>query len=318
MDDNEPSRAAMRKGSPQPEAERAAVKKTGRNTGAALALIVFVAAGIAAAGSRGGADAGGVPVFALAVGLVFVIQWLAFVPAYLFRTERFYDLTGSVTYMAVSMLALLLGPARDGRAILLLVLVVVWAARLGTYLFGRIRRAGRDARFDAIRSSFTRFLLAWTVQALWVSLTVATALAAMTTTVRKGLDAFAVFGSLVWAAGLAIETTSDAEKRRFRADRMNEGRFITTGLWAWSRHPNYFGEMLLWMGVAVVALPVLRGWQLATLVSPLFVIVLLTWVSGVPLLERKADQLWGGQEDYEAYKARTPLLVPRPRRRRPA
>jgi steroid 5-alpha reductase family enzyme len=289
-----------------------------KQTGAALVLIVLVAAGVSWAGGRGGATAGGVPLFALAVGLAFVLQWLVFVPAYVFHTERFYDLTGSVTYMAVVTLALFLGPARDGRSILLLVLVVIWAARLGAYLFGRIRRTGRDSRFDSLRSSSARFLLAWTLQGLWVSLTAAAALAAMTTTVRKGLDVFALAGSLLWAAGLAIEAGADAQKRRFRTDPRNEGSFITTGLWRWSRHPNYFGEMLLWTGVAVVAVPVLRGWQWVTLVSPVFVVVLLTWVSGVPLLERRADQLWGGREDYEAYKARTPLLIPLPHRRSPA
>ena len=197
-------------------------------------------------------------------------------------------------------------------------LVAVWAARLGAYLFARIRKAGKDARFDAIRSSFIRFLLAWTLQALWVSLTLAAALAAMTTIARRGLDAYAAVGSTMWAVGLAIEATADAQKRRFRSRPENEGRFITTGLWAWSRHPNYLGEMLLWTGVAVVALPVLRGWQLVTLVSPVFVIGLLAFVSGVPPLEERADQRWGGQQDYEAYKARTPVLVPFPRRRHPA
>jgi steroid 5-alpha reductase family enzyme len=105
---------------------------------------------------------------------------------------------------------------------------------------------------------------------------------------------------------------SDAQKNRFRADPANRGKFIQTGLWAWSRHPNYFGEIVLWIGVAIIALPVLRGWQYLTLISPVFVTLLLTRVSGVPMLERRADEKWGGQEDYEAYKARTPVLIPRP------
>jgi steroid 5-alpha reductase family enzyme len=176
----------------------------------------------------------------------------------------------------------------------------------------RIRRAGKDDRFEAIKPSFVRFLNAWTLQGLWVSLTLAAALAAITTTVRKDLGAFALVGFLVWAVGFAVETTADLQKSRFRADPANRGRFIQGGLWAWSRHPNYFGEIVLWIGVAVMALPVLRGWQYVTLISPLFVILLLTRVSGVPPLEKRADEKWGGQDDYEAYKARTPVLVPRP------
>ena len=127
------------------------------------------------------------------------------------------------------------------------------------------------------------------------------------------MDLFALIGFLIWVFGFAFEVTADAQKSRFRADPGNRGKFIHTGLWAWSRHPNYFGEIVLWLGMAVIALPVLRGWQWVTLISPVFVALLLTRVSGVPMLERRADKKWGGQEDYEAYKERTPVLVPRPR-----
>lgn len=291
------------------------MQKADRTALVSLPVVVLVAAGVAAAGSQGGGRAGGVPVFALCVALAFVIQWLAFVPAYLLQSERFYDLTGSLTYVSVTGLAVALAPQVDARALLLLALVVVWAARLGTYLVRRIRRAGRDDRFDAIKPHVLRFLNAWTLQGLWVSLTLAAALAAITTTRRDGLGVVSVVGALVWAAGFAIEATADWQKSRFRADPSNRGRFIQDGLWAWSRHPNYFGEIVIWVGVALVAAPVLRGWQWVTLVSPLFVALLLLRVSGVPLLEKKADERWGGQPDYEVYKARTPVLVPRPPRR---
>jgi steroid 5-alpha reductase family enzyme len=290
------------------------MERSDRNALVALPIVVLIGAAVAWAGSQGGGKFHGVPVFALAVGLAFVMQWVAFIPAYLRQTESFYDLTGSLTYITVTTVAVLLAPATDARTVLLLALVVVWAVRLGSYLFRRIRKAGKDERFDAIKPSFFRFLNAWTLQALWVSLTLAAALAAITTTVRRGLDALAFLGLLVWIAGFALEATADRQKSRFRADPANHGRFIHTGVWAWSRHPNYFGEIVLWVGVAIIAIPVLRGWQWVTLVSPLFVALLLTRVSGVPLLERRADKSWGGQPDYEAYKARTPVLVPRPPR----
>ena len=288
------------------------MKKSDRNALAVFPLVVLVGAAVAVAGGQGGATAGGIPVFALAVALAFVIQWLAFIPAYLLQNEGFFDLTGSITYITVTIVAVLLGPAADARSLLLLALVVIWAARLGSYLFRRIRKAGKDARFDAIKPSFIRFLNTWTLQGLWVSLTLAAALAAITTDQRKGLGVVAIVGLLVWAAGFAIEATADFQKSRFRADPANRGAFIHSGLWAWSRHPNYFGEIVLWIGVAVIAVPVLQGWQYVTLISPLFVILLLTRVSGVPLLEKRADEKWGGQDDYEAYKARTSVLVPLP------
>jgi steroid 5-alpha reductase family enzyme len=290
------------------------MKKSDRNALVAFPVVVLIGTGVAVAGSQGGATAFGIPVFALAVGLAFLIQWVAFIPAYLLQSEGFYDLTGSFTYISVTIVAVLLGPAADARSFLLLALVLIWAARLGTYLFRRIRRSGKDARFDAIKPSFIRFLNAWTLQGLWVSLTLAAALAAITTTARRDLGVIAIIGLLIWVAGFAIEATADVQKSRFRAHPANTGTFIHMGLWAWSRHPNYFGEITLWIGVALIAVPVLQGWQWVTLISPVFVIVLLTRVSGVPLLERRADKTWGGQPDYEAYKARTPVLVPRPPR----
>jgi steroid 5-alpha reductase family enzyme len=283
-----------------------------RNSWIALPVVVLVAAAVALAGSDGGAEVGGVPVFAVCVALAFVIQWLAFVPAWLLKTEGFYDLTGSLTYISVTVLAVALAPDVDARSLLLLALVVIWAARLGTYLFRRFLRSGKDQRFDDIKKSVPRFLLTWTLQGLWVSLTLAAALAAITTTVREDLGVVAVIGALVWAVGFGFEATADYQKSRFKADPANEGRFIRGGLWSWSRHPNYFGEIVLWVGVAIIAVPVLQGWQWATLISPVFVAFLLIRVSGIPMLEKKADERWGGQDDYEAYKARTPVLVPRP------
>jgi steroid 5-alpha reductase family enzyme len=290
------------------------MKKQDRNALLGVILSILVGLGVAWAVSQGGGTVAGIPVFALAVGMAFVIQWLVFIPSYLLRNESFYDLTGSITYISVTVVALLLSPEIDGRSILLLALVVIWAVRLGTFLFRRIRRAGKDARFDELKTSFFRFLLTWTLQGLWVSLTLAAALAAITTTTRKGLDIFALIGFLVWALGFAFEVAADAQKSRFRADPANKGKFIQTGVWAWSRHPNYFGEIVLWIGVAIIALPILRGWQWIALISPVFVTLLLTRVSGVPILEKRADEKWGGQDEYEAYKKRTPVLIPRPQR----
>ena len=277
----------------------------------ALPIVLVIAIVLAFAGSQESAEVSGIPLFALCIGLAFLIQWVAFIPAFINQTEAFYDLTGSFTYVTLVTVAVLLTPKTDARSVLLLGLVVVWAVRLGSFLFRRIRRAGSDERFDNIKPSFTRFLLAWTLQGLWVSFTLAAALAAITSKTRQELGMFAVIGFLVWLLGLGIEVLADWQKSRFRADPENTGKFINTGLWSWSRHPNYFGEIVLWIGVAIIALPVLAGWQLLTLISPVFVTILLTRISGVPLLEARADEKWGGQADYEDYKARTPVLIPR-------
>jgi steroid 5-alpha reductase family enzyme len=287
------------------------MKKTDRNALIVFPILILIGLLVAWAGSQGGASLSGIPIFAPAVGLAFLIQWLAFIPAYWLQTEKFFDLTGSITYISVITLALIFSKAVDARSILLLAVVVIWAIRLGTFLFGRIKKAGKDDRFDEIKPSLIRFLNVWTIQGLWVTFTMAAALVAITTSTRKELDIFALVGFLVWAGGFAIEVVADSQKSRFSANPENKGKFIQTGLWARSRHPNYFGEIMLWVGVAIIALPVLQGWQWVALISPVFVTLLLTRVSGVPLLEAKADKKWGGQADYEAYKKTTPILIPK-------
>ena len=287
------------------------MKTTDRNALIVFPLLILIGLLVALAGSQGGSRIAGIPVFALLVGLAFLIQWLVFIPAYWRQTEKFFDLTGSLTYISITTLALLLSAGLDGRAILVGALVIIWAVRLGTFLFRRIQKAGKDDRFDEIKPSFIRFLNVWTIQGLWVTFTLAAALVTITTTNRKELDLFALVGFLVWVFGFGMEVIADYQKSRFNADPDNKGKFIQTGLWSRSRHPNYFGEIVLWMGVVIIALPVLQGWQWVALISPVFVTLLLTRVSGVPLLEKKADQKWGGQADYEAYKKKTPVLIPR-------
>ena len=287
------------------------MKNTDRKSLIAFPILIFIGFLFAYSGSQGGSSVFGIPLFALSVGLAFLIQWLVFIPAYLQQTEKYFDLTGSITYISVITIAIVFSSGVDGRSILLYFLVVIWAIRLGAFLFHRIKKAGKDDRFNDIKPSFIRFLNVWTMQGLWVTFTIAAALVAITTTNRKELDLFAIVGFLVWIFGFTFEVVADYQKSRFSTNPENKGKFIQTGLWSRSRHPNYFGEIILWIGVAVIALPVLQGWQWVALISPIFVALLLTRVSGVPLLENKADKKWGGQEDYEVYKKRTPVLIPR-------
>ncbi|MBU6361588.1 MAG: DUF1295 domain-containing protein [Chloroflexi bacterium] len=289
------------------------MKKTDRDSLLVLPILIVIGLLFAYSGSQGGSLVAGYPLFGLLIGLAFLIQWLVFIPSYLNQTEKFFDLTGSLTYISITVLAVLFSAGVDGRAMLLAALVIIWAARLGIFLFSRIKQAGKDDRFDALKPSFFRFLNVWTIQGLWVTFTMAAALVAITTTTRKPLDVFAAIGFIVWGIGFAFEVIADAQKRAFSANPANKGKFIQSGLWARSRHPNYFGEIVLWVGVAIIALPVLQGWQWLALISPVFVALLLTRVSGVPLLEAKADKKWGGQKDYEAYKQTTPVLIPRSR-----
>ena len=275
----------------------------------AIGTAILIGVLVALAGSSGGLRWGGFPIFAWGALLVFLVQWVVFVPSWFAHTEHFFDLTGSFTYLAVVALTLLSRGSVTPYSVLVAAMVTAWALRLGAFLVARVRAAGSDSRFDAMKYRFAWFLMTWTLQGLWVLLTAGAALAAITSPEDRQIDAFALLGVALWAFGFGIEVAADEQKRRFRARPENLDRFITTGAWARSRHPNYFGEILLWFGVAVAAFPSLSGWSMVTLVSPLFVWLLLTRVSGVPLLEAAADRRWAGNPEYEAYKASTPVLL---------
>ena len=117
-------------------------------------------------------------------------------------------------------------------------------------------------------------------------------------------------GCALWVLGFAFEAIADKQKKSFSEIPENKDKFITLGLWSISRHPNYFGEALLWLGIAIVSLPLLSEWQFVTLVSPVFVYLLLTKISGLPFLEDKAEKKWGNDKDYLEYKNNTPILIP--------
>jgi steroid 5-alpha reductase family enzyme len=267
------------------------------------------------AGSAGSTRVGSFAVFAVCGVVAYLINWIVFVPSNRAKTEHYYDLTGSITYLTIVAVAVLLSDDLDARAWIVAAMVWIWALRLGSFLFRRVRRDGKDGRFDTIKTDPLRFFMTWTIQGLWVLLTAACALAIITSSERPSIGWVAIVGIVVWIAGFAIEVIADRQKSAFRNDPANKGRFITTGLWAWSRHPNYFGEITLWTGIAIMALPLLSGWRWAMLISPVFVYVLITRVSGLPMLEARAEKRWGEEAAYQAYTSTTPVLVPRPPRR---
>ncbi len=280
----------------------------------AIVISTLIGLGVAWAGGQGGVMMGSVSLFFACGVLAFVVNWVAYVPANIFKTEKYYDITGTLTYLSVTAYAVVMADTLDLRAQIVAVLVAVWAVRLGSFLFARIVKDGHDRRFDKIKTNPIRFFMTWTLQGLWVVLTAACALAIITSTKRVPLDVFAYTGLAIWGLGFAFEAIADHQKKVFKNNPENKGKFISTGLWAWSRHPNYFGEIALWTGIAVMAAPVLSGWQWVSLVSPVFVTVLLTKVSGLPMLEARADKEWGDDADYQAYRQNTPVLVPRPPR----
>ena len=247
-----------------------------------------------------------------AVFLAFAIQWIAFIPAYIFQTEKFYDLTGSLTYLLVIWYSLTLSSDQftnlNGANIVIVLLISLWAIRLGSFLFMRIHHDGEDKRFRSIKPSASQFFMTWTLQGLWVSLCSMCALTAISSNTGIVTNAFFYVGLALFILGFAIEVMADMEKSAFKANQENKDKFITTGLWARSRHPNYFGEIVLWTGIAVMSFSSLEGLQYLTLISPIFTYLLLVYVSGVRMLEARGDLKWGDDPAYQEYKKKTPVL----------
>ncbi len=277
-----------------------------------LVFILLIGGGISFAGGDGGAQYSNLPVFVICGAWAFLINWIAFVPSNIAQTEKYYDLVGSLTYLSVIGLALVLTPELSLRAKLAAAMVIIWALRLGTFLFIRINQDGHDDRFDEIKVNPSRFFIAWTIQGLWALVTAACAIAIITGANNAPIGIIGSIGIAIWVLGFIIEVVADAQKRAFRHDSANQGKFINTGLWSWSRHPNYFGEITLWLGMAVMAIPVMTGLQWVTLISPVFVFLLLTKVSGIPTLIKKSKQRWGDDPEYQAYLSNTSLLIPLP------
>jgi steroid 5-alpha reductase family enzyme len=245
--------------------------------------------------------------------VIFGVQWIgALVYAVPFRDEHYLDVTGSATYVGVASLALYRAEDPTWRSVLLTVFVWFWAVRLGYFLITRIGEQGSDSRFEQIRVTPLRFFSVWNIQGLWVFLTL---LPTLLTIVHGNKDtavsAYDIVGIAFWVIGFFLEVLADYQKTQFRRNPGNTGKFIHTGLWAYSRHPNYLGEILIWLGVYITSVHVLPTTQYKALgfLGPLFIILLLSTVSGIPVLEKQADERWGHLAEYKSYKAHTSLLL---------
>ena len=240
--------------------------------------------------------------------LIFCVQWISFFPAYIFQTEKFYDLTGSITYLSIVFSAVYITGSQNIADYIIVGCVAIWALRLGSFLFMRIHKAGEDRRFRLIKPNFTRFLMTWTLQGMWVSMCLLCVMTALSSNNGIILNNIFFGGLFVFILGFSIEIIADHQKTIFRKDEKNKDKFISTGLWAYSRHPNYFGEIMLWFGISVMSFSSLSGLQYLTLISPIFVYILLVYISGVRILEEQGLKKWGSLESYNEYIKNTPSL----------
>ena len=282
------------------------------NTASIISIFISLVLGItiALAGSTGSISFNVYPLFAICASIGFFLHWFVFIPSFFYQTEHYFDLTGSISYITIVLFTFFAVSNLDGRSLLIGVLIIIWVIRLGSFLFLRIKREGKDNRFTVMKTKFWWFLFTWTMGGLWVFITMAAGLAALTSAKVVPLGWFALVGVSLWLEGFIIEVVADYQKSKFKSKEENQYKFINQGLWSLSRHPNYFGEITLWLGIAIIAFPVLEGWQLVTLISPVFVYILLSKISGIAMLEQRADKKWGEDPKYQLYNETTPALIP--------
>ena len=154
----------------------------------AIFLFISICLGIALAGNQGSVSISNLPLFGICFILAFIIQWIIFIPSYIFKTEHFFDLTGSLTFLSLVIMSLLLTTELYFRDLVIALFVIIWASRLGTFLFKRVNKDGGDGRFTVMKTQFFWFLMTWTIQGAWVFITLSAALAAISSQEKVEAD----------------------------------------------------------------------------------------------------------------------------------
>ena len=254
----------------------------------------------------------GIELITYAVIISFVLQWTLFIPAYFFQTEKFYDISGSINFILIVIYIYYYNYIIHGfnlGNLILSFLIFIWAIRLGIFLFLRIQNDGEDKRFRSIKPSMSKFFMTWTLQATWVSICSLCALTGISSDNGIIINNLFFIGLIFFVVGFFLEVVADSQKTKFRKNPKNKNTFINSGLWAYSRHPNYLGEISIWTGISIISFSSLSNLQFVTLISPIFTYVLLVYVSGVRLLEASGHEKWGHLKSYKEYIKKTPRLL---------
>lgn len=248
--------------------------------------------------------------FLLSLIIILGIQLLFFMFAAMFKTDKVTDLAYGLTFAILAWIILIRTGTFSLEAIVLTIMITLWGVRLAGYLFYRIMHIGKDKRFDGIRERFWKFAGFWTAQTIVIFIVMLPSIIFLDVDSDIRLTLLGIIGFFIWILGFLIETVSDHQKFKFRNNSKNKDRWIDTGLWRYSRHPNYFGEILCWIGIFVYAIPVLSGWEWASIISPIGIIMTLLFFSGIPTVEKNDDKRYGKDKKYLRYKSTTSVLIP--------
>lgn len=241
--------------------------------------------------------------------VIFIYFMLFFVIAQVIKNNSIVDMGWGAGFVVVALYALISQGAYLERNILLTVLVLIWGGRLTYYILRRNCGKPEDFRYAKWRREWGRwlvpraFLQVFMLQGL-LMLVIGYPIILVNANPQPGFNTLDYIGLLVWVTGFFFESVGDKQMAEFKKDPANKGHVIKNGLWKYSRHPNYFGEATMWWGIFLLALSVPFGWS--GIISPLTITLLLLFVSGVPMLERK----YKDNPEFQAYALVTSKFVP--------
>ncbi len=250
-------------------------------------------------------------IFLFSAGSIFLYMISWFLLAQLKKDNSIVDVAWGLGFVLLAILTFALYSARLQGQYILLFMISIWGIRLASHIHLRAIGKEEDWRYQNMRKRWgdkyllKSFLYVFMLQGFLLYLVAVPIILVNASTTPTEIGVLEILGAAIWLFGFLWESISDYQLYKFKKNGANKGKLMTTGLWAYSRHPNYFGEIVLWWGIFLFSLPY-TSWYFS-LISPILITWLLTRVSGVPLLERK----YKGNEAYEAYKKKTGALIPK-------
>lgn len=237
--------------------------------------------------------------------------FLFFVVGQILKDNSIVDIGWGIGFVVLTLALVFKVGIENGREMLIAVLVTIWGIRLSSYLFIRNKGRGEDYRYVDMRKRWgtklaplKAFLNVYALQGVVLYLVSVGIISVFATSSQEGVGVLEIIGVVIWSIGWVFQVFADSQLQAFKKKLENKGRVIKTGVWKYTRHPNYFGEATMWWGIFIITLGENVG--LWTIISPILITVFLLFVSGVPLLEKR----YAGNPEYEAYKEITPKFVP--------